>query len=468
MIFARDVYLQKLLAKRKNGRVKVITGIRGSGKSFLLFNLYRDYLLAEGVKEDQIVSIALDDMANVVYRDPFKLHEYIKEKTPSSDTQYYIFIDEIQLSKAVPNPYVDVEEDTSKITFIDVLLGLIKQSNLDVYVTSSNAKMLVSDVPTQFRDRGDQIRVYPLSFAEVSPLYENQDLAFVDYCKYGGMPHIYSLQTPTEKLQYLQNLFQETYLPDVLNQYNIQNTPEVLEWLLDFCVYTVGSLTNPSQLAKMFAEDKHIKISSHTLAKYLRFFAEGYLLYQVNRYDLKKSRYFTTPLKYYFADVGLRNARLNFHQVGNQEGYQVSRQTSSQISIQVSNRKNIGVDYQLDNQLDELQLIQNLIYNELISRGYTVDLGVLVQEYRRGEQRQKIQLEVDFVVNQGNRRFYIQSALNVDIAEDREQIIAPLKKIKDSFKKIVVVRRRIIPKYDDAGIFYIGIEDFLLNDKILN
>lgn len=430
MEIKRDYYLKKLVDKKENGRIKIITGIRRCGKSYLLCKLYKEYLLSHGVKEHQIISLALDDIDNLEYRNPFRLNEYIKEKTKNKHRMYYIFIDEIQLSAAVRNPYIDSTEEN--VTFVDVLLGLMKYSNLDIYVTGSNSKMLSSDVLTQFRDRGDEIHVNPLSFAEVYDVFENKALAFEHYTVYGGMPYIYSLQSDEEKNQYLKDLFQETYIKDVLERNNIQNEREVLELLLDFTSSAIGSLTNPTKLSRRFLSEKQISISSNTISKYLGFFEEAYVLYHANRYDVKGTRYFSTPLKYYFADIGLRNARLNFRQV------------------------------------EDTHIMENIIYNDLLRRGYNIDVGVVEKDYKKNGIRTKSQLEVDFVINKGHQRYYIQSALNVDSAEKREQETASLTSIDDSFKKIVIVRKPIIPKHDNDGILYIGVEDFLLNDASID
>lgn len=430
MEIKRDYYLKKLVDKKENGRIKIITGIRRCGKSYLLCKLYKEYLLSHGVKEHQIISLALDDIDNLEYRNPFRLNEYIKEKTKNKHRMYYIFIDEIQLSAAARNPYIDSTEEN--VTFVDVLLGLMKYSNLDIYVTGSNSKMLSSDVLTQFRDRGDEIHVNPLSFAEVYDVFENKALAFEHYTVYGGMPYIYSLQSDEEKNQYLKDLFQETYIKDVLERNNIQNEREVLELLLDFTSSAIGSLTNPTKLSRRFLSEKQISISSNTISKYLGFFEEAYVLYHANRYDVKGSRYFSTPLKYYFADIGLRNARLNFRQV------------------------------------EDTHIMENIIYNDLLRRGYNIDVGVVEKDYKKNGIRKKVQLEVDFIINKGHQRYYIQSALNVDSAEKREQETASLTSIDDSFKKIVIVRKPIIPKHDNDGILYIGVEDFLLNDASID
>lgn len=430
MIIKRDYYLNKIIDKRDNGRIKIITGIRRCGKSYLLFNLYYDYLLSKGIREDQIITIALDEIDNLEFRNPFRLNELIKEKAKNRNKRYYIFIDEIQLSEAVSNPYIDSKENN--VTFVDVLLGLMKYENLDIYVTGSNSKMLSSDLLTQFRDRGDEIHVNPLSFSEIYELYDKKDLALEHYMVYGGMPYIYSLKSDEEKSQYLKNLFQETYIKDILERNNIKNDEEILELLLDFISSAIGSLTNPTKLSKRFFSEKKININSTTISKYLKFFEEAYVIYYVNRYDVKGSRYFSTPLKYYFADIGLRNARLNFRQV------------------------------------EETNIMENIIYNDLLRRGYNIDVGVLEHEFNKDGDRRKVQLEVDFVINKGHQRYYIQSALNVDTTEKREQETRSLTKIDDSFRKIVIVRNRIIPRHDNDGILYIGLEDFLLNDSIID
>lgn len=430
MIIKRDYYLNKIISKKENGRIKIITGIRRCGKSYLLFKLYKNYLVSTGINEEQIISIALDEIDNLDYRNPFRLNEYIKEKSKEKTQKYYVFIDEIQLSEAVSNPYSESKE--KNITFIDVLLGLMKKENLDIYVTGSNSKMLSFDVLTQFRDRGDEIHVNPLSFLEICALFENKESAFEHYTVYGGMPYIYVLKSDEEKNQYLKDLFKETYIKDIIERNNIQNDREVLEILLDFISSTIGSLTNPTKLSKRFLSEKQIKISSSTISKYLSFFEESYILYRANRYDVKGSRYFSTPLKYYFADIGLRNARLNFRQV------------------------------------EQTHIMENIIYNELLSRGYNIDVGLVEYDYKKDEVRKKIQLEVDFVINKGHQKYYIQSALNVDSLDKKEQETASLRKINDSFKKIVVVKNSIIPRHDEYGILYVGVKEFLLDKSLLD
>ena len=428
MIIERKQYLDELIKKKDNGRIKIITGIRRCGKSYLLFELYKNYLLKNSIAENQIIEIALDDIENIGYRDPFKLNEYIKNKI-TGDKRYYIFIDEIQFSRSVKNPYIDDEDE--KITFVDTLLSLMKRKNLDIYVTGSNSKMLSKDILTQFRDRGDEIHVYPLSFAEMSSCYEDKDKAWEDYVLCGGMPFVLEMETFEEKSRYLKELFEETYIKDIIDRNQIKNSEEVLEVLLDFVSSAVGSLTNPLKLSNRYASEKKINISNNTISKYLTYFEEAYVLYAAKRYDIKGSKYFSTPLKYYFADIGLRNARLNFRQV------------------------------------EETHIMENIIYNDLLRRGFNVDVGVLEYFPNVEGKTTRVQLEVDFVVNRGNLRYYIQSAFAINSEEKKEQERSSLKRIDDSFKKIIIVRDNIVPRYDEYGIYYVGIRDFLLMDDFL-
>ena len=428
MIIERKQYLDELIKKKDNGRIKIITGIRRCGKSYLLFVLYKNYLLKNCIAENQIIEMALDDIENSGYRDPFKLNEYIKNKI-TSDKRYYIFIDEIQFSRSVKNPYIDDEDE--KITFVDTLLSLMKRKNLDIYVTGSNSKMLSKDILTQFRDRGDEIHVYPLSFAEMSSCYEDKDKAWEDYVLCGGMPFVLEMDTFEEKSRYLKGLFEGTYIKDIIDRKQIKNSEEVLEVLLDFVSSAVGSLTNPLKLSNRYALEKKINISNNTISKYLTYFEEAYVLYAAKRYDIKGSKYFSTPLKYYFTDIGLRNARLNFRQV------------------------------------EETHIMENIIYNDLLRRGFNVDVGVVEYFPNVEGKTTRVQLEVDFVINRGNLRYYIQSAFATNSEEKKEQERNSLKRIDDSFKKIIIVRDNIVPRYDEYGIFYVGIRDFLLMDDFL-
>ena len=432
MQYARKQYLDQLIRKKDNGRIKVITGLRRSGKSYLLFTLYRQYLLDSGVEEDQIVGLALDEIDNAKYRNPFELNKIVKERIKDKNKRYYVFIDEIQFVTEVQNPYVD--DPNEKLTFIDVVLGLMKIPNADVYVTGSNSKMLSSDILTQFRDRGDEIRVNPLSFAEVYENYAGDKRGvWRDYYTYGGMPLVWLTESHEERSRYLRDLFTRTYIKDVLERHQVKNDAEVLEILLNVLASSIGSLTNPSKLSNTFDSERHIKIAPDTLDTYIGYFMEAFLLQRAERYDVKGRKYIKTPVKYYYSDVGLRNARLGFRQ------------------------------------LEETHLMENVLYNDLIRRGYDVDVGVVEQNVRKDDGKNtRKQLEVDFVVNRGDERYYIQSALSIDDPDKKEQEIASLLRIPDSFKKIVVVKDYIKPWRDEHGIQYVGIEDFLLDESLIS
>ena len=429
MEIGRQQYLDQLIRKKDNGRVKIITGIRRCGKSYLLFELYTKYLRDSGVKEDQIIGLALDELPNARYRNPIELDQYIRDKIADKSKRYYVLIDEIQFVSEIQNPYVD--DPSAKLNFIDVVLGLMRIKNADIYVTGSNSKMLSSDILTQFRDRGDEIRVFPLSYAEFYSVYgEDKRHAWRDYYTYGGMPVVVTLSSHEEKSKYLQDLYTKTYLRDVVERHMIQNDVEVLEDLLNIVSSSIGSLTNPTKLANTFASERQISISGATIERYLGYFIDAFLLHKSQRYDVKGKKYRKTPMKYYFADVGLRNARLGFRQQ------------------------------------EENHIMENVIYNDLRRRGFDVDVGVV--EYNcKDDEGKKIrkQLEVDFVVNRGSQRYYIQSAFTVGDQEKRKQETESLRRIPDSFKKIVVVRDDIIPWHDDNGILFIGVEQFLLEEK---
>lgn len=432
MQYARKQYLDQLIRKKDNGRVKIITGLRRSGKSYLLFTLYRQYLLDSGIGEDQIVGLALDEFDNAQYRNPLELNKVVKERMPDKSKRYYVFIDEIQFVTEIQNPYVD--DPNEKLTFVDIVLGWMKIPNADIYVTGSNSKMLSSDVLTQFRDRGDEIRVNPLSFAEVYEHYEGERRnAWRDYYTYGGMPMVWSMGTHEERSRYLHDLFARTYIKDVLERHQIKNNVESLEILLNVLASGIGSLTNPSRLSNTFASERHIRIAPDTIDTYIGYFLEAFLMQKAERYDVKGRKYIKTPVKYYYSDPGLRNARLGFRQ------------------------------------LEETHLMENVLFNDLIRRGYDVDVGV-VELNGRDEQGKNIrkQLEVDFVVNRGDERCYIQSALSIADPEKKEQEIASLIRIPDSFQKIVVVKDYIKPWKDDKGIQYIGFEDFLLDENLIS
>lgn len=425
-MIARPDYLNKLISKKENGLIKIITGNRRCGKSYLLFTIYHEYLVSAGIAENQIIELALDETVNAKYRNPIELDSYIRSLVSDKSKQYYVFLDEIQKVEEIQNPYVDNPD--SKITFVDTVLGLMKIKNVDLYITGSNSKMLSSDILTEFRDRGDEIRVYPLSFAEFYTSFKgDKNEAWKEYYTYGGMPLAVTKKTPEEKSKYLKDLFTGTYLKDVLERHTITNSTSDLEELLNIISSSIGSLTNPLNLSNTFKTVKKRNLAPETISTYLDYFKDAFLIDSAVRYNIKGKKYISTPLKYYFVDVGLRNARLNFRQQ------------------------------------EENHIMENIIFNELKIRGFDVDIGVIEHNTKdaTGKSRRNF-LEIDFVANRGNNRFYIQSALHLDTQEKREQETQSLNRIHDSFKKIVVVKDDIEPWQDDKGIQYIGIEQFLL------
>ena len=426
----RKQYVDELIRLKDNGRIKIITGLRRSGKSVLLFELFREHLLEEGVTSEKIISVQLDDLQSIKYRNPIELDKYIRERITNTKERFYIFIDEIQLVSEIPNPYVD--DESAKITFVDVVLGLMKIKNADVYVTGSNSKMLSSDILTQFRDRGDEVRVYPLSFSEFYDAFEGDKRdAWQEYYTYGGMPMTLSLDSHERKSRYLRDLFERTYIRDVMERNKIKNDETSLGILLDVLASGIGSLTNPSRLSNTFKSERKISLAPDTIDKYLGYFEDSYLIRKAVRYEIKGRKYIKTPSKYYYTDPGLRNARLGFRQI------------------------------------EETHLMENVLYNDLVRRGFDVDVGVVEIATMEDGKKVRKQLEVDFVVNRGNDRYYIQSALSIADPEKKKQEIASLLRIPDSFKKIVVVRDHMKPWKDDNGIQYVGIEDFLRNELIL-
>jgi predicted AAA+ superfamily ATPase len=426
----RNQYLKKLINLKDNGRVKIITGLRRSGKSVLLLEIYRDYLIGEGIQPEQIISVALDDLSNARYRNPMELDDFFRKKITDDTKKYYLFIDEIQMVSEIQNPYVD--DPDAKIGFVDVVIGLMKIRNADVYIIGSNSKMLSSDILTQFRDRGDEIRVFPLSFAEFYDAYEGDKCeAWQDYYTYGGMPVVLSLDTHEKKSKYLRDLFERTYLKDIIERNKILNNEEVLATLLDVIASGVGALTNPSKLSNIFKSERGVTVAPDTVDRYLGFFIDSYLIQKAVRYDVKGRKYIKTPSKYYYTDPGLRNARLGFRQI------------------------------------EETHLMENVLYNDLIRRGCDVDVGVVEIATIEDGKKVRKQLEVDFVVNRENDRYYIQSALTIADPEKKKQEIASLLRIPDSFKKIVVVRDYLKPYKDENGIQYVGIEHFLRDESIL-
>ena len=407
----RDLYLNKIINRRENGLIKIITGIRRCGKSYLLDPLFKNYLLADGVKEDHIIKLELDRVENEKYRDSKALNEYIRSLIKDKD-MYYVILDEIQLVKG----------------FEFVLNGLLYEKNIDVYVTGSNSKFLSSDIITEFRGRGDQIKVNPLSFAEFLSAFNGDKYeAWNEYVTYGGMPLILSKKNDEEKSQYLKELFEQTYIKDIVERNNIQRI-DILDSLINMLASSVGSLTNPQKLFDTFKSNGEKELSLNTINSCIADIEDSFIVNKSTRYDIKGKKYIQTPQKYYFSDIGLRNARLNFRQQ------------------------------------EENHLMENIIYNELLIRGYNVDVGVV--EVR--EEGKRKQLEVDFVCNLGNKRYYIQSALNLDTKEKTIQESRSLNNIGDSFKKIIVVKDNIKLWRTDDGIVIMGIQEFLLNKDSLD
>ena len=412
----RNYYLEQVIAGKENGLVKIITGIRRCGKSYLLFTLFHDYLNSHGIDDDHIIEIALDDRMNIELRNPDAILKYIKSKIVDKSL-YYIILDEVQM---IPE-------------FTDVLNSLLHIRNADVYVTGSNSHFLSTDVVTEFRGRGDEIRLYPLSFSEYLEGYKgSRQEAWKDYYTYGGLPHVLALDSDKKKEDYLDNLYGSVYLVDVLERHKIKNQAEFDE-LVRIVASSVGAPVNPTKLSNTFKSVKGVTIHHATIDKYLSYLQDAFILERSIRYNIKGKKYINTLCKYYFTDLGLRNALLGFRQQ------------------------------------EETHIMENIIYNELRSRGNKVDVGMV--ETRGKDKNGKIvrkQLEVDFVVNQGSRRYYIQSAFAMPTPEKEEQESASLLKIDDSFKKIIIVKDDIKPKRNEYGILTIGIMDFLLNKDSLN
>ena len=428
----RKKYLDKLISRKQNGLVKVITGIRRCGKSYLLFNIYKEYLKSIGVEDECIICLALDDDENIRYRNPLELGKHIRSLTTDESKDYYVFLDEIQKVVTIQNPYIEGAED--KISFVDVVLGLMKHDNIDLYVTGSNSKMLSSDILTEFRGRGDEIRVNPLSFAEFYNAFEgDRHDAWKEYYTYGGLPLVLAKKTHEEKARYLQTLFDTIYLSDIMDRNSLVHEKNLLDDILNIISSSIGSLTNANKITNTFKSERQVNISNFTVSKYLDFLIDAFLIYKASRYDVKGRKYIGSPYKYYFSDVGLRNARLNFRQQ------------------------------------EENHIMENIIYNELCGRDFNVDVGVVEYCYKDEEKKSKrAHLEIDFVANKGSKKYYVQSALTVADEEKREQEVRSLTRVGDSFKKIVVVKDNVIPWHDDNGILYIGIEQFLLDETAIN
>lgn len=416
MYIKRDKYLNDIINRMHNGMIKVITGIRRSGKSYLVFNIFNDYLKSEGVAEDHIIKIELDDRKNKKYRNPDVILDYI-ESLITDDKDYYILLDEVQLLD-------DFEE---------VLNSLLHISNADIYVTGSNSKFLSKDIITEFRGRGDEIHVFPLTFKEFMQVYEGDVYhGWAEYVLYGGLPLTVSMKTDEQKVTYLQNLFQETYIKDITERHNIEKINELND-LINVLASAVGSLNNPSKIEATFKSQLQSDISLNTIKNYIEYIEDAFLVSEANRYDVKGRKYIGTPLKYYFEDVGLRNARLGFRQV------------------------------------EETHLMENVVFNELKARGYQVDVGVVpIRRLTQDGKRERVQLEIDFIATLGSKKYYLQSAFSLPDEDKVKQEKAPLLNVHDSFKKIIIVKDITKPQRDENGIVTINLYDFLLNENSLD
>ena len=416
MEFKREHYIGKLILKKHNGLIKVITGIRRCGKSYLLFQLFKNHLLENGIDEEHIIEIAFDSFENKKYRDPEVLYPHIKEQI-KDDKMHYILLDEVQLLGE----------------FESVLNGLMRISNVDVYVTGSNAKFLSKDIITEFRGRGDELHVHPLSFSEFMTCYDgNKYDGWNEYVLYGGLPPVVLLPTPESKIELLKVLFHETYINDITGRHSIRNKAE-FEELIDVLSSGIGALTNPKKLSDTFRTKKRKKISVNTLNSYLDYLCDAYIVKKALRYDIKGKKYIDTPHKYYFTDIGLRNARINFRQI------------------------------------EENHTMENIIFNELLMRDFNVDVGLVPVMQKNGDsKRTHKQLEVDFVCNKASKRYYIQSAFAIPNNEKLKQESNSLLRISDSFKKVIIVKDSPAPLYTEDGILVIGIYDFLLKENSLD
>ena len=416
MYIKRDKYLNDIINRLHNGMIKVITGIRRSGKSYLVFNIFNDYLKSEGVAEDHIIKIELDDRKNKKYRNPDVILDYI-ESLITDDKDYYILLDEVQLLD-------DFEE---------VLNSLLHISNADIYVTGSNSKFLSKDIITEFRGRGDEIHVFPLTFKEFMQVYEGDVYhGWAEYVLYGGLPLTVSMKTDEQKVTYLQNLFQETYIKDITDRHNIEKINELND-LINVLASAVGSLNNPSKIEATFKSQLQLDISLNTIKNYIEYIEDAFLVSEANRYDVKGRKYIGTPLKYYFEDVGLRNARLGFRQV------------------------------------EETHLMENVVFNELKARGYQDDVGVVpIRRLTQDGKRERVQLEIDFIATLGSKKYYLQSAFSLPDEDKVKQEKAPLLNVHDSFKKIIIVKDITKPQRDENGIVTINLYDFLLNENSLD
>lgn len=427
-LIKRDLYLEKLIQKKENGLIKIITGLRRSGKSYLLFKIFYNHLIEEGVNKKNIITLALDDDRNRKYRNPDMLSSFLYSQITNSKEIFYILLDEVQF--AISDSETKANEH---IRIYGILNGLLNLNNVDIYVTGSNSKFLSSDIMTEFRGRGDEVRVYPLSFAEYYSAYQKKDKydAWNEYSTYGGLPMILTKKTDAEKSSYLKDLLTKTYIQDVIERNNLKGDV-VIDVLVDILASAVGSLTNPTKLAQTFASNK-IQTSDITISNYIDFLIDAFMINKVKRYDIKGKKYINSPFKYYFTDIGIRNCQLNFRQQ------------------------------------EYPHIMENIIYNELLIRGYNVDVGIVSHVIRNKEGKQQtVQLEVDFICNEGNKRYYIQSAFSIPNEIKMLQETASLDKINDSFKKIIITQDLGKHWRNDKGYLIINILDFLLNPDSLN
>lgn len=427
-IIDRKLYLDQLINKKQNGLIKIITGIRRCGKSFLLFNLFYNHLIKSGVKESNIITLILDDDKNRKYRNPDNLSEYLYSRIKNKKEMYFILLDEVQF--AIKN---DEIKNDNEIRLYGILNGLLRLDNVDIYITESNSKFLSSDVLTEFRGRGDEVRVYPLSFSEYYSSCANKDKLDVwnEYSMFGGMPALILKKTDEEKIKYLKDFINNTYIKDVIERNNIKNNT-VIDSLFNIFASSIGSLTNPTKLANIF-KSNGIKVTDVTLSNYINMLKDSFIIEQAERYDIKGKKYINSPFKYYFTNIGLRNSRINYRQQ------------------------------------EQTHIMENIIYNELIIRGFAVDVGIIEHTIRDKEKKQKqIQLEVDFVCNKGMNKYYIQSAFSIPNEEKMNQETSSLDKINDSFKKIIVTQDFGKPWKTEKGYLIINIIDFLLDSNSLD
>jgi predicted AAA+ superfamily ATPase len=427
MIIQRDLYLKRLISRIGNGMIKVITGVRRCGKSFLLFELFYHYLLEHGTPADHIITLALDDIENEAYRDPHALYAYLKERIQSASAHYFVFLDEIQLAISKE----ELKQSDTDVALYGVFNGLLRRRNVDVYVTGSNSKLLATDVLTTFRGRGDQIRVLPLAFSEYFPAAGlSKPDAWTAYLQYGGLPHILSLNSDEQKMQYLTTLNQEIYFKDIQERYGVTNL-DGMEELMRVIASSVGSLSNPQRISNTFASAGMKGVSLPTIRAYLSYLKDAGLISEAERYDVKWRKYISTPVKYYYTDTGLRNALLGFRQ------------------------------------FEQTHLMENVIYNELRCRGFSVDVGVVPVRVMENGKRVSKRLEIDFVANQGSRRYYLQSAYAIPDMEKMNQEQASLVHVSDSFKKIIITSDNTPLWRNEQGVTIMSVYDFLLNPNSL-